>query len=182
MAKLISKTYGDALYELAVERNMIDTLTEEVRELKTILSENTEFAKLMSHPKIVREEKERIMEQVFKGKMADELTGFLKIMIAHDRYTDVIPTLDYYIARVKELKKIGVAYVTTAIPMSEVQKDNIRQRLIETTRYIEMEMNYEVDAGLIGGIVIRIGDRVVDSSIRTKLYELSKDLCKIQLK
>ncbi|MDO5573314.1 MAG: ATP synthase F1 subunit delta [bacterium] len=181
MAKLISKTYGDALYELAVERNMVDSLTEEVRALRTILSENTDFSKLMNHPKIVREEKEEIMEKVFKGKMADELTGFLRIMIANDRYADVIKTLDYYIARVKELKNIGIAYVTTAVPLNEIQKSNIRQRLIDTTKYVEMEMNYEVDESLIGGVVIRIGDRVVDSSIRTKLYELSKDLCKIQL-
>ena len=181
MAKLISKTYGDALYELAVERNMVDSLTEEVRALRTILSENTDFSKLMNHPKIVREEKEEIMERVFKGKMADELTGFLKIMIANDRYADVIKTLDYYIARVKELKNIGIAHVTTAVPLNEIQKSNIRQRLIETTKYVEMEMNYKVDESLIGGVVIRIGDRVVDSSIRTKLYELSKDLCKIQL-
>lgn len=181
MAKLISKTYGDALYELALERDMIDSWTEEVHVLIKILSENTDFTKLMNHPKIVREEKEEIMERVFKGKMADELTGFLKIMIANDRYADVIPTLEYYISRVKELKHIGIAYITTAVPMNEIQKSDIRQRLIETTQYVEMEMNYEVDADIIGGIVIRIGDRVVDSSIRTKLYELSKDLLKIQL-
>ncbi len=181
MAKLISKTYGDALYELAIERNMIDSLTEEVWALRMILSENADFSKLMNHPKIVREEKEAIMEKVFKGKMADELTGFLKIMIANNRYADVVSTLDYYIACVKELKNIGIAHVTAAVPLNEIQKSNVRQRLIDTTKYVEMEMNYEVDESLIGGVVIRIGDRVVDSSIRTKLYELSKDLCKIQL-
>lgn len=181
MAKLISKTYGEALYELAIERNMVDTLMEEVQALKTILEDNTDFTKLMNHPKIVREEKEEIMERVFKGKMTDELTGFLKIIIANDRYAEVIPTLEYYISRVKEYKNIGIAYVTTAVEMNETQKKDIEKRLIETTKYVEMEMNYEVDAAIIGGIVIRIGDRVVDSSIRTKLYELSKDLMKIQL-
>ena len=66
MAKLISKTYGEALYELAIERDMVDTMLEEVSGLITILSENTDFTKLMNHPKIVREEKEEIMERVFK--------------------------------------------------------------------------------------------------------------------
>ncbi|NLG02651.1 MAG: ATP synthase F1 subunit delta [Clostridia bacterium] len=181
MAKLISKIYGDALYELSIERNMTDALMDEVRAVITIFSDNPQFDKLMKHPKIVREEKEEIIEQIFKGRVSDELTGFLKIMITNDRYKDLMPTLAYYEDRVKELKNIGIAYVTTAVEMSDTQKKEIRQRLIDTTKYVEMEMNYEVDADLIGGIVIRIGDRVVDSSIRTKLNDLSRDLKKIQL-
>ena len=55
------------------------------------------------------------------------------------------------------------------------------QRLLQTTKYESFEMNYLVDASLIGGMVIRIGDRVVDTSIKTKLYELSKSLKKIQV-
>ncbi|HKM20654.1 MAG TPA: ATP synthase F1 subunit delta [Lachnospiraceae bacterium] len=181
MAKLISKTYGEALYELAIERDMVDTMLEEVSGLITILSENTDFTKLMNHPKIVREEKEEIMERVFKGRISDELTGFLKIIISNGRYGEVLPALQYYVARVKELKNIGIAYVTTAMELSSEQKAEVEKRLIDTTKYVKMEMNYIVDTAIIGGMIIRIGDRVVDSSIRTKLYELSKDLLQIQL-
>ena len=88
---------------------------------------------------------------------------------------------DYVIGLVKEEKKIGIAYVTSALPLTGTQKANIIKRLLDTTKYEEFEMNYSVDKSLIGGVVIRIGDRVVDSSIKTKLYELSKDLRKIQV-
>ena len=71
--------------------------------------------------------------------------------------------------------------MTTAVELTDGQKDEIVRRLLETTRYESFEMNYAVDASLIGGMVIRIGDRVVDSSIKTKLYELSKSLRKIQV-
>ena len=54
--------------------------------------------------------------------------------------------------------------------------------MIQTTKYVEFEMHYDVDTALIGGMVIRIKDRVVDSSIKTKLYDLSRELSKIQLK
>ncbi|NLG03243.1 MAG: ATP synthase F1 subunit delta [Clostridia bacterium] len=181
MAKLISKTYGEALYELAIEKDMVDVLTEEVSALIEILCQNKEFTKLMNHPQIVKEEKEEIMERIFKGRISDELTGFLKIIISNNRYAEVVPILQYYIARVKELKNIGIAYVTTAQELSEQQQKAIEQRLLDTTKYVKMEMNYELDSSIIGGMVIRIGDRVVDSSIRTKLYELSKSLMKIQL-
>ena len=55
------------------------------------------------------------------------------------------------------------------------------KKLLETTEYETMEMNYTTDSSLIGGMVIRIGDRVVDSSIKHKLNDLTRDLLKIQL-
>ena len=57
----------------------------------------------------------------------------------------------------------------------------IEQRLLETTEYVEFEMEYSVDPSLIGGLVIRIGDRVVDSSIKTQINELHRSLSKLQL-
>ena len=81
-----------------------------------------------------------------------------------------------------EEKKIGIAYVTTPMEVTDAQKKQIEDRLLETTAYQSFRMHYAVDADLIGGMVIRIGDRVVDSSVRTKISELSRELSKIQLK
>ena len=72
--------------------------------------------------------------------------------------------------------------MTSAVELSDAQKEATKKRLLETTRYVEFEMHYDVDKDLIGGMVIRIGDRVVDSSIKTKLYDLTRELSKIQLK
>ena len=82
---------------------------------------------------------------------------------------------------VKKLKGIGVAYVTTAIDLSEVKKKEIETRLLATTSFKKMEMHYQVDGDLIGGMVLRIGDRVVDSSVRNKLFELQRELLKVQV-
>lgn len=87
----------------------------------------------------------------------------------------------YFIDKVKEVSGIGVAYVTTPTELSDAQKESVKARLLATTSYQTMEMNYQTDASLIGGMVIRIGDRVVDSSIRTKLSDLTKQLLQIQL-
>ena len=65
--------------------------------------------------------------------------------------------------------------------LSSAQKAQVKERLLSTTRYKEFEIHYTVDASLIGGMVIRIGDRVVDSSIKTQIYELQKELTRIQL-
>ncbi|MCM1386554.1 MAG: F0F1 ATP synthase subunit delta [Bacillus sp. (in: Bacteria)] len=181
MAKLISKTYGDALFELAVEENKVDSLLEEIEQLQKVLKENDEFGKLMTHPKINKEEKLQVVTNVFKGRISDELLGFITIIISKDRYQEIDEILEYFLAEVKKYKGIGVATVTTAVPLREEQCKQIEQKLLDTTDYRSMEMNYKLDAALIGGMVIRIGDRVVDSSISTKLSELQKDLLKVQI-
>lgn len=181
MAKLISKTYGDALFELAVEENKVDDLLGEIGQLQKVLQENEDFGRLMTHPKINKNEKIQVVTNVFKGRISDELLGFLTIIISKDRYQEIDGILEYFLTEVKKYKGIGVATVTTAVPLREEQRRKVEQRLLDTTDYKSMEIHYKQDAALIGGMVIRIGDRVVDSSISTKLNELQKDLLKVQI-
>lgn len=182
MAKLISKTYGDALFELALEENAVDSLAEEVQMVLNVLDENEDLMKLLHHPKIVKEEKIKIIQDIFKGRVSDNLTGFLEIIVDKDRYNEIPSIFRFFLDLVKEYKNIGVAYVTTAVELKDAQKEELKKRLLETTKYETFEMHYQIDASLIGGMMIRIGDRVVDSSIKSKLEEMSRNLMKIQLK
>jgi F-type H+-transporting ATPase subunit delta len=181
MAKLVNKTYGDALFQVALENNKTDEYYEEVKVLYEALLHNEDMFKFLNHPKISKDEKIKVVENVFKGRVADDITGFLVLMLKKDRQEMIKETLDYFIDKVKEYKKIGTAYVTTAISLDDKQKKEIESRLKDTTEYVEFEMNYIVDKDIIGGMIIRIGDRVVDSSIKTKIYNISKELYDIQL-
>lgn len=181
MAKLVSKIYGEALFELAIEEEKVDVFMEEIEGIKDVLAGNQEFGKLINHPKISKEEKVSVLENVFKGRICDELTGFLTLIVMKDRYGELDAILDYFLSEIKKFKGIGVATVTTATALLDEQKIRIEQRLLETTSHKQMEMNYAEDESLIGGMVIKIGDRVVDSSIRTKLNELTRQLMSIQL-
>lgn len=182
MAKLVSNTYGDALFELALEENKIDSLQDEVEAVLTALKENEDLNKLMNHPKITKEEKVALVEDIFKGRVSMELTGLMRMVTEKGHYPEMNSVLEYFLDRVKEHKNIGTAYVTTAVELSEAQKAAVEKRLLETTKYVEFEIHYQVDAAVIGGMVIRIGDRVVDSTIKTKLHDLTRELTKIQLK
>lgn len=181
MAKLVAKVYGDALFAAAKEAGRMDDMYDEVHELLKILRANAELQKMLDNPKVIREEKESVIENIFRGHISDEIVELMKLMIAKGRYSQIESVFEYYIGLVKEEKKIGVAHVTTALELTEGQKKEIVDKLLETTKYKSFEMSYAVDKALIGGMVIRIGDRVVDSSIKTKLYELSRDLKKIQV-
>lgn len=181
MAKLVSKTYGDALFELALEEDKLDVIFEESKVIREVFLNNSELIKLLNHPKIDKDEKIQVMENIFTNRASKDFVGFLTIIIKKERQNNIIEILDYFIAAVKEYKKIGVAYVTTAMELAQDKRKSVEERLLATTKYEQFEMNYAVDESIIGGMIIRIGDRVVDSSIKTKLNELSRNLYKIQL-
>ena len=176
MAKLVSKTYGDALFEVALENNQLDSMLEEVKAVSAAIVSNEDLTKLMNHPKIVKEEKIKVIEDIFTGKVSKELVGLMRMVVEKDHYNELNDVFLYFINQVKEYKNIGTAYVTSAIELNDSQKQAVLKRLIETTKYVEFEMHYDVDAALIGGMKIRIGDRVVDSSIQNKLYNLTREL------
>lgn len=195
MAKLVSKIYGEALYEIAMESRQptgqellagvggdrSDGLLAEVQQVSEILRANPEFDKLMLHPGIPQQDKVQMLENVFKGRVSDELVGLMRIVVQKEHYGDLQDIFRWFIDKVKETKGIGMAYVTSAAPLTKEQQAAVLNRLFETTSYRQIETEFKVDESLIGGMVIRINDRVVDSSVRTKLDDLTRQLLKIQL-
>lgn len=181
MAKLISLTYGEALFEVALEKNTLNETFEEIKLVKEALGSNKEFIRFLNHPKIPKKEKIQVIENIFQGKVSDDVTGFLVIIVEKERYDKIDEILDYFIAKVMEYKKIGVAKITTALELTKEQEEKLLKKLLDTTKYIQFEINYKVDPSIIGGIIIQIGDRVVDGSIKTKLAHFVKKLKKIQL-
>ena len=181
MAKLAAYKYSEALFELAVEMERTDEFYDEAGAVLEAFSENSELNKLLNHPKVSKEDNERFIDKSFGEFLSREIIGLLVLMISKDRQMDIKDTLIEFRDKVLDYKKIGTVYVTTAAPLSRDQKEKLVERLLATTDYREFHMNYIVEPELIGGMIIRIKDRVVDSSIKTKLDELARNLKKIQL-
>ena len=85
MAKLISKTYGEALFELAVEEEKTDALLEEMESMKTVFLDNPEYLTFLNHPRIPVSEKIETTETIFSGRIDKQLLGFLNIIISKGR-------------------------------------------------------------------------------------------------
>ncbi|MBO4325151.1 MAG: ATP synthase F1 subunit delta [Lachnospiraceae bacterium] len=173
---IVSGTYGHALFELAVEQNEIDSLMEEAAVVDEVFRTNPEFCSLLNHPRIGADQKAALIEEAFSGRVSGNMTGFLIILVRNDRQREIRSSLAEFMAEVKEYRHIGICHVVSALPLSDEQKSRLVNKLIETTDYREFEMDYRVDPDLIGGMTIRIGDRVLDSSIRSQLNGLRKSL------
>ena len=181
MAKLVSATYGDALFELAVSQDKVDSFYEEAETVLMSFEDDSDLIRLLNHPKIVKEDKISVVENIFGQFISNEMMGFLVTIVTKDRSRDIPDIFRYFIDKVKEYKGIGTAYVTTPMELTGDMKAKVVSRLLQTTGYSQFDMNYSVDESLIGGMVIRIGDRVIDSSIKHKLTNLSRELNKIDI-
>ena len=169
------------MFAVASEENRMDEFFEAAVGLTEVLRTNEDFGKLMSHPKIMKEDKVKIIEETFDGRIPKEMVGLMTLMVTKSREEDFLAVFDYFVELVKEEKKIGKADVTTAVALNSEQKAKVEKKLLSTTKYETFEMNYHVDESLIGGMIVCIGDRVVDSSIQTKLNNLSRNLRSIQV-
>lgn len=181
MARLVSKVYGDALFSVALEEDKLEALWKEAGLLAETLTANPEFLPVLTHPEMTQEKQFLALDEVLKEKMSDEMMGFLHVLVKKGRIGEISAILDYFLDRVREYLKIGVVQVTTPIPLSDDQKQKVEKKLSEVSGYETLSMDYQIEESLLGGMIIRIGDRVLDNSIRTKLEMMSRKLNKVKL-
>ena len=145
MAKLVSNVYGDALFELAVESGKVDDFLEEARGVIEVVNTNDGFSQMMNHPKINKEEKLQIIDDIFKGRVSNEMVGLLRMLEEKDHIKETENVLNYFIEKVYDYKKIGRATVSTPLELTDAQKSEVEKRLLQTTEYSSFIMNYIVD-------------------------------------
>lgn len=176
MAKQVKDVYGNALFEVAEEENRIDEYLKEAVCIVTALDENPDLIRMMTHPQISEEEKASVLETIFRGKVSEEIYALLEMILQKGHFADTRDVFVEFVDRVKAYRKIGVVYVSTPLALGLAQKKAVEDKVLATTDFVSLEMHFDVKPELIGGMVIRIGDRVVDSSVRTKLDKLSHEL------
>lgn len=181
MARLVDKTYGQALFDLSIEEAKIDEYAAEIKAIKDAFNDTPDLLTLLTHPQVSREDKLNVVENSFKAYISENVLGFLMIVIKAGRQSALLSIFDYFLNAVKAYKRIGIADVTSAVALTEQQQQAVKERLLTITDNVEYEINFQVDKSLIGGMIIRIGDKVVDSSIKTQLETMEKGLLGLQL-
>lgn len=181
MASRVSKTYGDAYVSLQVENGHLVEAMEEVKAAKAVFDTNEELRKFLYHPKITKDEKMKVMKSIFQERVSQDMTGFLMIIVKKGRFQELHSIFEYILEQMKKIQGIGSLKVTSAFSLSEEQKEQIKQKVLQITSYKELEILYEIDASIIGGLILCMDDRVVDDSIRTKLETMGKHLSEIQI-
>lgn len=173
-AEKLGKTYARALISAAQSAGVSDTVVAQLGQLvDEYLGQSKELSAAFASPRVSEDEKVRVIDRLFGGTFDPVLVKFLKVMAGRDRlgYVDSVRRAaddlhDDMMGRV-------VASIRTAVPLDDGLRGQIQSRLSDTLKR-DVRLRETVDPDLIGGMVIRIGDRVYDSSVRNRLDQMSK--------
>jgi F-type H+-transporting ATPase subunit delta len=169
--RTVARRYAGALYEEAREAGVVEAVDDDVLMLRETLESNGELARFFESPVIPQEKKDDVVRELLSDRVEDLTLRFLRLLIRKDRETMTKPILDQYQSLRDDQRGILDAHVAVARPLADEDREAITETLEEKTGK-SIRLHVEEDKELIGGIIIRIGDRVYDASVRNKLTNL----------
>lgn len=162
------EVYCEVLFELAEQTGQIEAVLADMAGLAKVISDEPEFSSLMESSQISGEEKAEVIRRVFHGQVSGLTLDFLIVLARRDRINLLLSIANRYELLVdKHMNRVPVE-VTVAQPMDEQKREELCTRLEESLGS-RVKLTVEVDPSLIGGIVIRKGEKMVDHSIRRAL-------------
>jgi F-type H+-transporting ATPase subunit delta len=165
-----ARRYAEAALEIGRADGTLDDWERDLARLGELLA-NDELRRLLEHPAIAFARKEKVMQQVVGGDVSREALALLLLMVRRGRPGAIGRMIEHFGELLRRERGIALAEVRTALPLDDEQRRAVTDRLAELTGE-KVEMDEVVDEALIGGIAVRIGDRLYDASVRSRLERL----------
>jgi F-type H+-transporting ATPase subunit delta len=172
----VSKRYAKALLSLGKEDGKFQQYGEELKDFSSFFQQNLDFGQAISSPVFTLEDRKNVLSVVLaKSRYSQTVKNFLHLLLDKNRIGAVHAIHAYYKKLTDEVANIARAEVITPMPLNENLRKRVERVLEElTSRKVKMETRE--DKALIGGIVVKIGDLVLDGSIKTQLKGLKESL------
>jgi F-type H+-transporting ATPase subunit delta len=168
----VASRYVKSLLTLAVDQNALDAVHHDMLLFSRVCDDNRAFTLMLRNPVIKHDKKREVLERLFKGKV-HALTMAIFDIITRKNREPLLPAIarEFHLAY-NNYKGIERATVTTAFKLDAKLKGEMEQLVREIGKKKEVELIEKVDADMIGGFVLNVGDRQVDASIKSKLKAL----------
>lgn len=164
--------YASALLDLADEKKALDQVSADLQTLRSMIAESGDLRRLLGSPVITREEQRKAMAALMdKAGIGDIARNFVLVVARNHRLFALSAMIDAYLAELARRRGEITAEVTSARTLSDSQQ----AALLETLRASvgnKVQLDLKVDPALIGGLVVKVGSRMIDSSLRSKLQRL----------
>ena len=167
----LSILYASALFDLAIEHDAIDEFLENALLLHDCL-QDSECLRLLAHPHISAAEKHDLFKTAFKGRIHDDLLGFLFLTADKNRETYVLPALAELVETIKRHKRIVTAKVLSATPFDDGQAEQLKTILSEKLDKT-VELSPKIDPSVIGGPYIFVDGYYIDWTVKKRLRDLT---------
>ena len=162
--------YANALFELARENKATDEVKSDLEKFDAMIGESADLQRLVRSPVFGADEQLKALSAILdKAGIGGLAANFLRVITANRRLFAVRDMIRGYRALVARHKGEVTAEVTVAEPLNDKNLDALKSALKSVTGGKDIDLNLKVEPGIIGGLIVKLGSRMVDSSLRTKL-------------
>jgi F-type H+-transporting ATPase subunit delta len=168
----VSGRYATALFELARDEKVVDAVKADLDQFEAMLADSADLKRLVRSPVFSAEAQLKALTAVLdRAGITGISANFLKLLTANRRLFAVADVIGAFRALVANFKGEATAEVTVAEPLSDKNLDSLKAALKSVTGK-DVALNVRIDRSIIGGLVVKLGSRMVDSSLRTKLNSI----------
>lgn len=171
----IASPYAAALMSIADSQGKVDAIAEDIRGLRQLLQESEELRGFLSNPLIKGEVKKSVLDRAVEG-LDSSTRNFLMLLVDKGRISFLDDICAEYQSLVRQRTGTVLAEVTSAVPLSDEQKESVRQKVLGFSGANQAELETRTDPDLIGGVIIKVGSQVIDASLRGQLRRIGLKL------
>jgi F-type H+-transporting ATPase subunit delta len=171
----VANRYAFALFQLAKEHKLLDQLEDEIRVVREVVSENKDLDAVLKSRRVTMEEKKQLIKQAF-STVNPYLQNTLVLLVERHREDQILYVADQFIELANDEKGVADATVTSVRPLTDEETKALSSVFAAKSGKKSLRIENIVDSNLLGGIKLRIGNRIYDGSLQGKLERLERKL------
>jgi F-type H+-transporting ATPase subunit delta len=176
-AETVARRYAGALADIVIKTGETEPVKTELKTWEEMMSSNSELLNAFRNPSIAHASKEKVLESLIaKTKPTKTTANFLRILLRNSRLTEISEINERFAGVLDERNGIISAEVTSARPLSEAEKTDLQTNLAKLTGGKKINLNFNIDENIIGGVITRVGSTVYDGSVKSQLENLKAQL------
>jgi F-type H+-transporting ATPase subunit delta len=168
-------TYARALIDLAKEKTQAEPIGAELNDLKKVIDANPLFKRFLSDPAIGQEERRAVIDKAIRSQVSPLVANFIGVLQAHGRLGLLDQIASAYADLLDELLGKAEVDVTVAQQLSADELEQVRKKVSQAIKK-DAIVHQHVDESIIGGLVLRVEDKLIDASVRSQLTSMKKQL------
>lgn len=176
----VARRYAEALFQVAVKRNEVDEVAQSLHEVAQAVGGSRELMSALHHPLLTDEKKQAIVRGVFGGKIREDVERFLFLVIQKGRAVMLPQMVEEFDRMVDEFRGAADAEAVSAVPLSPQQTANLEAALNQKFG-VQVRLKTRVDESILGGLVVRVGDKLIDGSVATRLQQMNEQLKRVKV-
>lgn len=174
-SSVVAKRYALALFQLAKEKGLLDQIESELAIIKETIKSNPEFETLLKSPKFSIEKKQQMVKEIF-ASVHEYTLNTLLLLVERRRENAIVEVADHFTKLTNDEKGIAQAEVYSVRPLTEEETKALSETFAAKVGKKSLVINNIIDTDLLGGIKLRIENRIFDGSLRGKLDRLQRKL------